>query len=551
MSNAALKFPVMENISDSWDSLQIGESLFSDDIWDLTFLKNNKRSGLNANNFIRFELLKKYPKTIEPIKRYLYLRLGQVKAITVAHEYHSLVGKLIEFFEYKNIDSLEEVSSSMFLEFNLWLKKKQDAENYQSNYLAKIAHTLHSIIAVGQSFNFDYLPKEEIVLGVSIFDWWGVNKEGRYIRKNGPKHKNIPLPIWKNIINKAWKEESVLQEFTTELNKGLLKINNAKFGILIQAHTGLRISEVLYLKKGCVEKDKNSRFWLTAFIEKTEDEPTLHKILIPENIYNLILHLEEITIPLREEADENEYLFYTLSKQNKKLNGLKRRYKPVPLESGKWNWTNLSPFLKRNYIPTSFLNDQNEDIKITSHCFRHTFAKIAVSESSVNPVVLQTHFKHLSIEMTMHYLNTTKDELKQSYIDSMVKSNYIYTQGKDGEEFKSKINKAKTANDLNDAIKNISKIYGINPLPFGLCLYDFKRGHCPNLGVQSCYMIGCGDFITNSTFLPNFENEKRLLEDHICKCTNNGQIVEVKKANYQLQKINHIIDDIRVDRVKK
>ena len=402
MNNSALKFPVAENIIESWDDLKIGNSFFYDDIWDLTFLKNNKRSGVAANSYLKFEFLKNYPKVIEPIKRYLYLRLGQVKAITVAQEYNSFANKIVEFFKYKDIDSLEKFSSDMFLEFNLWLKKKQDIKNYKSNYMAKIAHTLYSIISVGQSFHFDNLPKEEICLDVSVFDWWGVNKEGRLIRQNGSKHRNIPLPIWKSIIDKAWKEESILQIFSTELNEGLLKVNNAKFCILIQAHTGLRISEVLYLKKGCVEKDKNGNFWITAFIEKTEDEPTLHKILIPENIYKLILHLEEITIPLREEADENEYLFYTLRKQNKRLNGIKKRFKPVALESGKWNWYNLTPFLERNNIPTSFLNDQNEEIKITSHCFRHTFAKIAVSESNVNPVVLQTHFKHLSIEMTMH-----------------------------------------------------------------------------------------------------------------------------------------------------
>lgn len=551
MSNAELKFPVMENITESWDNLKIGNNYFSDDVWDLTFLKNNKRSGVHTGNYLKFKLLKNYPKTIEPIKRYLYLRLGQVKAITVAYDYNALVGKLIEFFEYKGIDSLEKFNTNIFLEFNLWLKRKQDDKNYQAKYMAKIAHTLYSIISLGQSFHFDNLPKEEIILDVSIFDWWGVNKEGRLTRQNGPKHRNMPLDIWKSIIDSAWKEQSVLQVFSTELNEGLLKINNAKFGILIQAHTGLRISEVLYLKKGCVEKDKDGQCWLTTFIEKTEDEPTLHKILIPENIYNLILDLEEITIPLRGEADENEYLFYTLRKQNTKFNGIQKRFKPVPLESGKWNWRNLTPFLERNNIPTSFLNDQNENIKITSHCFRHTFAKIAVTESSVNPVVLQTHFKHLSIEMTMHYLNTTKDELKQSYIDGMVQSDYIYTQGKDGEEFKAKINQVKTTHDINEVIKNISKIYGINPLPFGLCLYDFKRGHCPNLGVQSCYMIGCRDFVTNSTFLPNFEHEKSLLEDHICKCINNDQIIEVKKANYQLQKINHIIDSIKDEDVKK
>ena len=61
-------------------------------------------------------------------------------------------------------------------------------------------------------------------------------------------------------------------------------------------------------KSGCVEKDKNEKCWLTAEIEKTEQEPTPHTILIPKSIYALILELEQLTQPLRFEAEENNYI---------------------------------------------------------------------------------------------------------------------------------------------------------------------------------------------------------------------------------------------------
>jgi hypothetical protein len=200
--------------------------------------------------------------------------------------------------------------------------------------------------------------------------------------------------------------------------------------------------------------------------------------------------------------------------------------------------------LERNGLPLTFQNSQNNTVDVSSHCFRHTFARIAVAEKNVSPTVIQTHFKHLSIEMTMHYVNLTKTDLKKSYLQGMIEADNIYTQGKEGVEFKKKISDVKTVEDLNEAVEGISKLFGINPLPFGLCLYDFKRGHCPHLGVQSCYMANCSDFVTNETFLPNFENEISILSQHVHQCQKTGQIVEEKKAKYHLQKLHNIVAKI-------
>lgn len=429
------------------------------------------------------------------------------------------------------------------MEFNVWLKQNYLKSEKSINGLARIANTLLQIISVGQSLNFPSIPDEQIVLEASIWDWWGNNKLGRETRQFGPEDRSIPLPLWKEILQKAWDEPNIIEYIQGGPSKGLFRVNNAKFGILIQAYTGLRISEVVYLKIGCVEKDNKDKCWLTTEIEKTEVEATLHKILIPESIYNLILEFDAVTQPLRDEAQEKNYLFYTLSqKRNKNIqNNTPQRYKPTPVESGKWNIYALRPFLERNGLPITFQNSQNHTIDVTSHCFRHTFARITVAEKNVNPTVIQTHFKHLSIEMTMHYVNLTKTDLKKSYLQGMIDAENIYTQGKEGVEFKKKISDVKTVEDLNEAVEGISKLFGINPLPFGLCLYDFKRGHCPHLGVQSCYMANCSDFVTNETFLPNFENEISILSQHVHQCQKTGQVVEEKKAKYHLQKLYNIV----------
>jgi len=545
MNRAAL-YPLPKETIDTWDFPILEDVYFTDDVWNLKSLMSNKRAGVHASGYLDFRILNKMPLLIDPVKRYCYLHLGQAKAITVAGEYNSSISKIILYLEETQFDSLEIFDTNNFINFNIWLKEHYYKSQQSTKSLTKIANFLFQVINVGQAMAFPNLPLYPIKLEVSIWDWWGENQLKQRVRDNGSRDKAIPIAIWKNIIDNAWSEDDISQYIKGGKSKGLFKINNAKFSILIQAHTGLRISEILYLQTGCVEKDDKERYWLNTFIQKTEVEAATHKILIPKSIYELILKLDDLSEPLRREADENQYLFYILSHRRKKehKNDAQERLKPVPLESGKWNHNYLRPFLKHHDIDEYFLNSNNERIRLTSHCFRHSFAKIAVADQNINPAVIQTHFKHLSIEMTMHYVHLSKIKLKESYIKGMIESKNIITQGTEGEQFKKSIATVKNIDELNENINKLSKLYGINPLPFGLCLYDFKRGHCPHIGVQSCYMSNCGDFVTNESFLPNFQNEYRRLEEHKVHCREKSLAIEVKKADYQLQKLKKIIDNI-------
>ncbi|MDD3596292.1 hypothetical protein, partial [Sulfuricurvum sp.] len=152
------------------------------------------------------------------------------------------------------------------------------------------------------------VPQQPIQLETSLWDWWGANKQGALERQNGPDDHSIPIGLWKSILQCAWNEPDILQTFQSGKSKGLFRLNHAKFAILVQAHTGLRISEILYLKYGCAQQDKYGTFWLNVTIQKTEREPYAHRILIPKEIYEVILHLERLTEPLRDEAKEKNYL---------------------------------------------------------------------------------------------------------------------------------------------------------------------------------------------------------------------------------------------------
>ena len=542
-----IEFFIPKESTQQWN-FKINDNLnFQDELWDLSFLLNNKRSSVYNSSHINFRLLSSKPLIIEPIKRYIYIRLGRVKLSTVSSEYAALSSKLILFLETYNIDSLEVIDREKFIEFNHWLQRNY-LNGCSLHYLSTISNTLFQIITTGQALAFPNLPKESIELECSIWEWWGINKRSKK-RESDMTNRAIPLALWKEILQKAWSEPSIIRTVQLGKSQGLVRLNHAKFSILIQAYTGLRISEILYLKQNSISKDANNRYWLTAQIEKTEIEAINHTILIPQKVYELIEELEALSRPLSDESDEKNYLFYLLSKPKRRAtNQTSSRYKPTPLESGKYNSTILRPFLKRNNINEHFKNSENEIIKLTSHCFRHTFANIAVAQKGLNAKVLQTHFKHLSLEMTMHYIHLHKEILKESYIKGMIDSHEdILTQGKEGKEFKKVINEATTVEDTKEITQQLSRLFGINPLPFGLCLYDFKRGHCPHLGTSSCYIVGCSDFITNRSFLKNFQHEKQLLQEQVIHTQKSGQTIENKKIKFHLQKVETIIQTLQKD----
>jgi len=542
-------FTLPSTSSESWDFIVVENSHFKDTVWDLRSLFANKRVNVHSQGRLNFALLASKPLIIEPLKRYFYLRLGQVKPLSVVTAYNGLASKLIQFMLHYKMDSLKGFTTKRFMLFNLWLKTEyanQSASNAKN--LSRVANTLYQIIKTGQALEFSALPKEGIVLEISIWQWWDQSTEHKSV-PDKIVDRSIPLPIWKEIIQKAWEEPDIIQTIRSGSSEGLFRVNNVKFALLIQAFTGLRISEVLYLKRGCIHKDSKNRCWLEVSIDKTEQTSTLHQILIPEDIYTLIQDLHTITQVLEAEAKEKEYLFYILSRPYKRseYSTVSKRFTPVPLESGKYNSNLLRPFLKKIGLPSTFINSENEIIMLTSHCFRHTFANIAVAQKGIDPTVLQTHFRHLSLEMTLHYVHLNKSELKRSYIQGMMEGGTIYTQGKEGESFKKILNEATSVSDLEQSTERLSKMFGINPLPFGLCLYDFKRGHCPHLGVQSCHMIGCSDFITNASFLLNFKHEQSLLIKQLDHVQKNGQLIEVKKTQFHLHKIETIINSIKKD----
>ena len=533
---------------------------YKDDIWDISPFIKNPKSYSNSSRVMKFEDI---PLTIRPlVKQHCYYELGRVKPQSVAGKLNTSKAKLLIFMNEFRLHTLESFDTERFLQYLAWLRdtyitqpelkrdtllkqgKEEEAKKYKplgEKSLYDTSLWLKKLLDNATNFQWKGSPKETIRLEPSLsFMWNQTSKALIQKKKERGEAKLIPNPIWEKLINSA-REESKYK-FTNASKtkksiyksgqaKGIKAINFTKYIILIQAFTGLRIGEVVSLKSGCVFKDKKERKWLRRETSKTVLEPQEGDIRIPTEIFEAIKEVDSLAEDYRNQSGLNNLFFSISFKQNNTIS---------PFPSDDWNYMYLTPFIKRNNI----CNESEEPYKVRSHDFRHTFASKLVNEWNVPLAVLTRHYGHLSMEMTMHYVHLSKEKLLKKAIEGFTEASKIIANGEVGESFIKVINEAKTEDNLEDFIEKLTSSFGVTSLPFGACLYDYRRGHCPNLGVQSCWETGCSSFTTSDKFLPNFEHEADILESQIARDTMLGKVVEVKKKKVKQGKIVKIIGNL-------
>jgi len=531
---------------------------YKDDVWDISpFLKNPKNYSHN-DKIMNFNDIPLSVRNL--IKQHCYYELGRIKPQSVAHKLFKGKKKLLTFMDEFEIQTLESFDTERFLQYLAWLRstyitqpeltrdsllrqgKNKEAKKYKPVSEKLLYHTslfFKQLLANAANLKWDGGTKEAIYLDPSLAFIWNQNKLGIAKKKEKMEERVIPNSIWKNIINSAKKEKQyqfinargkrkkyqIIHKIGN--TKEIKSINFTKYIILIQAFTGLRISEVTTLKSGCAFQDKKQRKWLRRETSKTVLEPQEGDIRIPTEVYEAILEVDTLSKPYRQQSGLKN-LFFSVSRINNVI---------TPLASKNWGIAYLIPFMKRNNIC-----DENGDIyKIRSHDFRHTFASKLVNEYNVPLSVLTRHYGHLSMEMTMHYVHLSKEKLLKKSVEGFTQASKILANGEVGENFIKVVSEAQVEDDIEALIEKLTRSFGVTSLPFGLCLYDYRRGHCPNLGVQSCWEIGCSSFVTSDKFLPNFEHEADILESQIARDTTLGKVVEAKKKKIKYNKIVKII----------
>ena len=505
-TNLALQLQVIEPDTDL-NRIMIGNSRYSDDVWDLRPFITAKTTK-ESHKYIRFEYI--YDADMkETVKQYTYYKLGKMKPQTVRGYINSSLPMFIEFCSLNGIHSFTDVTLEDYLNFNLWMK---DEKKVATGTGFRSCHVVEEIIRIGQIKGWDvpqfHLPKTE-----TANQLWNTNKS---MRTN--KTKPIPEDVFDKILYHAVHDE-----------KDVL----TKAGIIIQSQTGLRISEVLSIQEGCVKHTSDGYDYMEVTLGKTEKgEPIIHKVFINELVKDAIVELSEYTAELRKESGLKELFIQRITKKHNAIDVLaKDGYQAYK----------LNPFIKRYDIR----DNKGELYPLTSHQFRATFVRELIKRK-VPIAMIMKQYSHVSIEMTAHYLTLQEEEVKEIYSD-MILSPESRIAGLRAKEIKGKLDDlfhGKTEAEIDDVITDLAKTMSFNPLPTGVCLYDFRRGNCTD--GDGCFMYNCPNYITEVQFYPILKDELDLLEKEMARLKELGHEREWQRQYIKYKYLKPLVDDLEV-----
>lgn len=499
--------PINDNTN--YNNIMIGNSQFTDDEWDLRPFITKKTIKENRK-YIRFDFIQNENMKFT-IKQYAYYKLGIIKPITVYGYVTSALHNFIEYCSINTIASFLDITQKDFLEFNLWLKetkKLSSSTGYQSSYVVE------DLIKTGQIKGWS-VPKNNIFIGVTSWQLWNTKNN---LKKN--KTKPIPEDIFDKILYHAVNDE-----------KDVL----TKVGIIIQSQTGLRINEVLSIKEGCVKRNDDGYEYMEVELSKTEKgEPIIHKVFVNELVSNAIAELSGYTKDLRKESGLKELFLCRSRKYHNAISVYK-------IES--WNDIKLKPFIKRWDIR----DNKGNLYHLSSHQFRATFVRELVKRK-VPIAMIMKQYSHVSIEMTAHYLTLQSEEVKNIYAD-MVLSPDSKIAGLRAKEIKGKLNtlfNGKTEEQISDVIEDLAQTMSFNPLPTGVCLYDFRRGNCTD--GDGCFFYNCPNYITEAKFYPILKSELDLMEQEMDRLKFLGREREWQKQYIKHKYLKPLVESLEVQK---
>ncbi len=477
--------------------LIIGNSRVSDDVWDLGLLVPDKTRP-NASKRICFSDIAS-PEMRFVIKQYMYYKIGQVKPKSaIVYFYH--IKRFSNYCWENGISSFSEVTTETLLAFAIWLKDAKGVSK-RTGYLNSFS--VEELIRVGQVKGWN-VTTEDVLTGATAKEIWGSGKDPNASSKYEP----IPDDIFDKIVSCALTYEAYHSDNVI-----------TKCGILIQSQTGLRIGEVLSLKSGCLHEQDDGPAYIEVLISKTsKGEPIRHKVFANEIVVNAIKELEMSTAYLREESGMDDLFLHN------------SRGVICVASVSNWSKDRLGSFIRRCDI-----RDHNGELyPLKSHQFRATFVKHLVMKNIPIAYVMK-QFQHVSVEMTCHYLTLKEHEVKQMYSELILKPDAVIA-GKGADRIKAateNVFKGKTEIDVNRVISSLAKTLSFNPLPGGVCLYDYRRGNCAN--GDGCFFYNCPNFVTETSFLPVLRKELDLMEKEMCRTEKLGyeRQWQIQNSRYQ------------------
>jgi integrase len=479
-------------------SLFIANSKFTDDVWDLRPLIPSTAIR-ETHKRLRFGYIDSDDMK-HTIKLYAYYKLSHCKAQTVVNYVSGNLPGFVEYCNENEIYSFSGITKKHLMDLEIWLKE----EKHFKWAHRRVCRLVKEIIKIGQIKGWN-VPQTNILSELS--------KEPQST-SGGVKTKPIPPDIFDEILHHAIHDE-----------KNIV----TKAGIIVQSQTGLRISEVLTIHEGCVHTTEDGHFYMDVIISKTEKgDPAVHKVFVNELVKDAVEELEKHTEQLRIESCLKE-LFLIRHKGIRCMN--------------RDNWTSkrLPWFIKRWDI-----RDHTGNLyHLTSHQFRATFVRELIKRK-VPIAYIMKHLSHVSIEMTAHYLTLQEEEVKEIYSD-LILSPDSKIAGLRAMEIKGKLNNAfsgKTEAEIEQLIADLSNSMSFNPLPTGICLYDFRRGNCSD--GDGCFFYNCPNYITEVLFYPVLKAELDLMEKEMARLREIGRERDWQRQYVKWEYLKPLVESLEV-----
>lgn len=187
--------------------------------------------------------------------------------------------------------------------------------------------------------------------------------------------------------------------------KHLVRLRSACF-ILIAFITGMRLSELLSLEEGCVEReltDDGEFIWINSYIHKTlGGEVVKSKWLCGPEAAKAVSVLERLTASLRSTTGCPR-LFIPVIRR------LANAWKARAANDRTLGASAITDALKEYVEWLDLRDDSGRLFNLHAHMFRRTFARHVVRSDTTNLLALKDHFKHVSLAMTDYYVGVDEE----------------------------------------------------------------------------------------------------------------------------------------------
>ncbi|MDR0287147.1 MAG: hypothetical protein LBI03_05510 [Clostridiales bacterium] len=83
-----------------------------------------------------------------------------------------------------------------------------------------------------------------------------------------------------------------------------------------------------------------------------------------------------------------------------------------------------------------------------------------------------------------------------------------------------------------------------NPLPAGICLYDFRRGNCSE--GDGCFFYNCPNYVTEALFYPVLKAELDLMETEMARFQELGRERDWQRQYVKWEYLKALVESLEV-----